>query len=396
MGRKTKNHDLPKYCRRVKTRHGRTVIQYSRYNRAPFIQIDAIPGTPEFYAVYATLRAGETITKAAKTQGPKLPPTTPNTWRWLCNRFIQHRYASTKRVTGAKRDKRILDGYCQQPLKRDNPNRLYADLPLGKLTANHLDVLIERTAERGLGAANIAVGTLKRLCRYAFKKDILPTDLSLKLEERDHVEKHHPPWEPADFDKYQQHYGNDPHKMRVLAVLFHTGTAIIDAGKLGWHSIHDDAQAKAWGAKVCRGIRQKTSNNPRPGEFNMPVSQAFLDLMGKPLADQKVVGLTFITNKWGKPYSGRSLGGAFSEWCKKAGIGKTAHGIRAAAAIRMAMRGATAHELCWMFGWSTLAEAERYTREADRRRGGAGAARLLEPIINEAVATTAARDKQST
>ncbi|SPP92455.1 protein of unknown function [Bradyrhizobium vignae] len=35
-------------------------------------------------------------------------------------------------------------------------------------------------------------------------------------------------------------------------------------------------------------------------------------------------------------------------------------------------RGATAHEIMAALGHLTLAEAERYTREADRRRGGGG------------------------
>jgi enterobacteria phage integrase len=36
----------------------------------------------------------------------------------------------------------------------------------------------------------------------------------------------------------------------------------------------------------------------------------------------------------------------------------------------MADAGCTAHEIMAALGHTTLAEAERYTREADRRRGG--------------------------
>jgi hypothetical protein len=41
--------------------------------------------------------------------------------------------------------------------------------------------------------------------------------------------------------------------------------------------------------------------------------------------------------------------------------------MRKAAATRAAEAGATTHELMAMFGWLTLAQAERYTRQAERR-----------------------------
>src|SRR5215831_1421263 len=46
------------------------------------------------------------------------------------------------------------------------------------------------------------------------------------------------------------------------------------------------------------------------------------------------------------------------------------HGLRKTLGRRLADDGATAHEIMAVLGHTTLAEAERYTREADRRRGG--------------------------
>jgi len=44
----------------------------------------------------------------------------------------------------------------------------------------------------------------------------------------------------------------------------------------------------------------------------------------------------------------------------------------------MADAGCSAHEIMAALGHTTLAEAERYTREADRRRGGRQAVAKLE------------------
>src|SRR6516162_9439406 len=46
------------------------------------------------------------------------------------------------------------------------------------------------------------------------------------------------------------------------------------------------------------------------------------------------------------------------------------HGLRKTLGRRMADDGCTAHQIMAVLGHPTLAEAERYTRDADRRRGG--------------------------
>jgi hypothetical protein len=42
--------------------------------------------------------------------------------------------------------------------------------------------------------------------------------------------------------------------------------------------------------------------------------------------------------------------------------------VRKAAATRVAERGASGHALMAMFGWLDIKQAERYTREAERKR----------------------------
>jgi integrase len=46
------------------------------------------------------------------------------------------------------------------------------------------------------------------------------------------------------------------------------------------------------------------------------------------------------------------------------------HGLRKTLGRRLADAGVSAHDIMAALGHKTLVEAERYTREADRRRGG--------------------------
>ena len=68
------------------------------------------------------------------------------------------------------------------------------------------------------------------------------------------------------------------------------------------------------------------------------------------------------------------MGTVFVNAAKAAGIkGKSAHGMRKAAATRAAENGATERELEAIFGWSGGRMATLYTKNANRTRLAAGA-----------------------
>ena len=80
--------------------------------------------------------------------------------------------------------------------------------------------------------------------------------------------------------------------------------------------------------------------------------------------------LTFLTTEYGRPFTSAGFGNWFRERCNEAGIpdGYSAHGLRKAAATRLAEAGATDHELMAVSGWRTLKEVQRYTKAANRKR----------------------------
>ncbi len=79
---------------------------------------------------------------------------------------------------------------------------------------------------------------------------------------------------------------------------------------------------------------------------------------------------TLLISGWNRPFAVKGFGNWFRDHCDEAGVPGSAHGLRKAAATRCAENGATASELMAMFGWTTLQEAERYTRAAERRKLG--------------------------
>ena len=80
--------------------------------------------------------------------------------------------------------------------------------------------------------------------------------------------------------------------------------------------------------------------------------------------------LTYIVTAYGKPRSKYGLGNDFAKWVTQAGLPRNCrlHGLKKAGMRRLAEAGGTAHELMAISGHKTLAEVQRYTKDADRRK----------------------------
>ncbi len=62
--------------------------------------------------------------------------------------------------------------------------------------------------------------------------------------------------------------------------------------------------------------------------------------------------MTFLTTEFGKPFTAAGFGNWFRDRCNEAGLAKrcSAHGLRKAAARRLAEEGATTHHIASMTG----------------------------------------------
>ncbi|WP_170606395.1 tyrosine-type recombinase/integrase [Ruegeria arenilitoris] len=77
---------------------------------------------------------------------------------------------------------------------------------------------------------------------------------------------------------------------------------------------------------------------------------------------------TFILTDRGKPFKAISLGNAFGDAARAAGITSRLHGLRKALCVYWAEKGISSRQIASLAGHNTLSEVERYTRAADRER----------------------------
>jgi len=80
--------------------------------------------------------------------------------------------------------------------------------------------------------------------------------------------------------------------------------------------------------------------------------------------------LTFLISEKGKPFaSANSFGQIMKGWAREAGlVAVPLHGLRKACCRRLAEAGCTAPEIMAISGHKSLAECERYVRDAEQKR----------------------------
>jgi site-specific recombinase XerD len=115
-----------------------------------------------------------------------------------------------------------------------------------------------------------------------------------------------------------------------------------------------------------RGSRLRISQEKTGVEIDAPIQPELRASIAATTTGLKAV----LVSSRGKPYGTKAFCGVFRDWCDAAGLPArcSAHGLRKAFARRMAENGATAHEIMAAGGWATLAEVQRYTKAADRKR----------------------------
>ena len=173
-------------------------------------------------------------------------------------------------------------------------------------------------------------------------------------------EGHHT-WTDAELDMFRQHHASGTTARLAFELMLGTGAARSDAAAMTRASIKGG---------MVHYRRAKTGE-----AVAVPVAAE----LAAELAEMPADRLVLFVDEAGRPMGPRGLGDRFARWVGQAGLPDRcrAHGLRKAAARRLAEAGATEHELMATLGHATPAMAARYARAANRgRMAASGAAKL--------------------
>lgn len=159
-------------------------------------------------------------------------------------------------------------------------------------------------------------------------------------------------WTEADIAKYLKHWPTGSRQRLALLLLLYTGQRRGDVIQMGRQHLANDT------------IRVKQSKTG--AQLIIPLHPDLRLVLEKQPKD----GLTFLSTQYGKPFKdGASFGNKFREWCDAAGLeGRSAHGLRKSAAVRLVEAGCTTKEVQAITGHASLREVERYTKAAEQEK----------------------------
>jgi integrase len=333
----------PPHLQRQITQH-RKAVWYVRIGKGPRVRIRARFGTPEFDTEY------QAAITALSAQKKKEEGASAGTLAWLTERY-RETAAWTNLSLATRRQRENIFHHVLDAAGR---------LPFAKITA----VTIRAGRDRRTATPSQArhfLDAMRGLFRWAVQAQMAKIDPTAGIADPPRTKSDgFAVWTQEDIAAYEASWPIGTKERVWLDVLIYTGLRRGDAVRLGRQHVRN-------------GIA--TLKTEKTGTV---VTLPIIPVLTNTLAAGPCGDLTFICGERGNPFTKESFGNEFRRACKAAGLsGRSAHGLRKAAATRAADNGATEAQLEAIFGWTGGRMASLYTRAANRKRLSLSSMHLL-------------------
>lgn len=330
-----------RYVQRFRDRHGTWRYYLRRRGRKAVPLPD--PAEPGFQAAYmAALAVDETAEPRSKILPGSLGAVAAG---YMASPAFLNLRPSTQTVY-----RRLINGLLRE----------HADKPAQLLTSDAVGRLIGRR-QSAPAAANHLLRTLRALMRHAVVMGLRSDDPTRQVQRLRERARGAATWTETDIEAFEAHWPIGSRPRLALALMLYTGQRRSDVVRMGRQHVRG-------GGIDVRQVKTGV-------ELFIPLHPELAEILAREGRDR----LTFLVTERGVPFTPNGFYMRFREWVRAAGLpdGRSPHGLRKAAARRMAEAGCTAHQIAAITGHKTLAEVQRYTRAADQRRLAEDAVRHL-------------------
>jgi len=322
----------PKFVHGFIDRHGkpRFYLRRAGFKKVP---LPGLPWSPEFMASYEQALAVQPVQVGSSR-------VKPGTLRALAVSYFASPAFRTKKAGTQHAYRYIIDRLCVE----------HGDKRPALLRREHVVKLIAAHAEKP-GMAYAVRRSLRALMQHAVEIGMRADDPTLGVRAIPIKTDGYHSWTEAEIAQFEARHAIGSRARLAFALLLYTGQRRSDVVPMGRQHVTD-------GQIVVR--QQKTGRT-----VWIPIHETLASI----IAETPTSNLTFVVTEHGKPYTTGSFGGWFRDQCRMAGLdGCSAHGLRKAAARRLAEAGCSAHEIASITGHASLREIARYTEAADRRK----------------------------
>ena len=338
---------LPDWVTSFKDRHGKTRYRFRRKGFRQHCFVHA-PGTPEFMAEYQSCLDGI----AAEPVRPGADRFTPGSFDDLISRW----YVSGEFEKIRDRTKTVYRNDIERWRRR------YGSAMVCDLSPKHVVAMMAERLPHKTSANNLRK-RLGQLMQFAISIELATSNPVRAVKPYEIEGDGHHSWTDDEIAQYEARHPLGTQARLMFDLLLWTGQRRGDVRTLG--PVH------------VKGNRLEFYQEKRKGKkaLSIPIMAPLAEsILATPTGK-----FTFLVTRSGTAYGRDSIGNLFAGWCAEAGLTNcSAHGLRKAAARRLAEAGCTNQEIKSWTGHDTDAEVSRYTKAAsDKTLSDAAAVRLM-------------------
>ncbi|HEY5827571.1 MAG TPA: tyrosine-type recombinase/integrase [Hyphomicrobiaceae bacterium] len=323
-----------KHVDRFVDRFGRR-RHYFRRGHGPRVKLPGEPGSDVFMLAYQAALAGQEVCNKVLHRGEA----------GTFERLTKDYFDSPDFVRLAGSSQRAYRGVIE---------RLVADEKIGhrlvrEMTRTHVQKIVARRANTP-GAANDVLKKLKILMHFAIDNGWRRDDPTVRIKKFAAGEFH--TWTDGEIEQFEVCWKLGTKERLAFALLLYTGQRASDVARMSSADVNEEG---IW------VMQQKTK-----AKLLIPVQPELQAALGA----AEVTEGTILKTGFGGAFSSKSFSNFMADRIGEAGLPDrcVTHGLRKAAARRLAEAGCSANEIAAITGHASLEEVARYTKAAEQKK----------------------------
>jgi integrase len=344
---------LPKHCGlNLDREDGKRRV---RFRKGGFsVYLTGIPWSEDFMRQYAAALEGV----KAQVIDIGADRTPPHTLGALIKNYLDPASTSLLKTRAAetqRTQRNILENFGEE----HGGKLLYRTEKNGRrimlLSSKHMQVIVNSKASTPFAQRNF-LNTVRVMFQWAKNEGRIPDDPTAGVTREKVKTTGYKTWMEAEIERFEATHPIGTKARLAFALLLYTGQRRSDIVNLGRQHTYGDVLI----------IDQVKTEGSEEAHLEIPLHPRLVEI----IAATPTVGVkTFLVTHYGKPYTAPGFGNWFRKMCDAADCPDvSAHGLRKATARRLAEIGCSTKEIAAITGHATLAEVERYTDAADRKR----------------------------
>jgi integrase len=318
---------------RDRTGKMRFYFRKDRSKGCPRIKLEGVFGSPEFLASYTrALTGGEDIR-------PKIERAGEGTMAALITSYLQDPLFRDLRDTTKGSYLTRLEA-----IRREHGARSVAGL-----NQERIETMLAAYDDRPAAKLD-TLKKLRILIKHAMKKKWLNGDPSTGIKRGKLGEVRS--WTDDEIQQFEGRWPIGSKQRTAFALMLFTGQRRSDVHRMTWQDISP------------RTGRIKVTQQKTNAKIEVPLHRNLIAVLEQARHNH----VTILATEYGKPFTVDGFSGYMRDAIKAAGLPLDCqpHGLRKAAGRRLAEAGCSTKQIMAVLGHKSLAEAERYTKEADQ------------------------------